>query len=1496
MSNPRHRLSAAELRVVGEGWKKFKVEYGLEKELRDSVASGSESDSFTNSRGTVDVMDVYKHLSAETHNGLIARLTLAGALHELSGVPLAFWDPILDVYEESDGIVNLKACMAGVATCTNANAESKLRFCFKLFANSSPVVDKVQVTKMFEAIYKMGDVHASLKKLLNYHKVSEDGSMLTRANSHRLQRSSQSFPSVQEEDEELDDRSPAQATADKVFDDVAMHSNQNNENGIAVHRKSKTPRGTSPLPNLIERRGSKSAGNTPRNMPATRSRTRAAASGGDENGVEADVKAALRGKKHKPLDYISFKDLYRAVAKIPLAVEHLTRVTAIAELELRSYPASRVEEAQIIYNLREEHSRLSIGDTVYVISAVWWRNWEDYTKYNVVADALRKGEEPSLPERPSMAESSLTADSIGSFSMASGGAFSPSMLQALSMNDRESHTSSQELTNPSSTLNIVFRPSLIDNSEIVTAESLTTLEPLLRKNLIENNDYVIVCGEVWKQLSAWYGGGPAIARRIIRRSMQRRQSLIGREYIKAKGTPATTMKGDTVATRVELYPLQLKISVVYAERWKRSTGGSKAGSTAAQSDVEEDVSPSKSTYDATSPRPTRAVYQLRRGGAHHRDNSLSLPRKREGAAPITRGHRRNRSTGNPTDNQELFARVATESDTFFVSKDTRGQPLVSVIRKRFDHILELGSETRLWNSFNEAKPELIENMDKTLEELAIVDGQRLVLEIRSIDTSWPLSSTTGKVPTMETVISPRSKGRSVSPSPLSPRSLLQVKRSEGEKTSRPTSPRRSSKVSVSTAPMGAGHVGFTNLGNTCFMNAALQCITHTPGIVSYFLNEGYERDLNPKNPLGMKGEIATEYAKVLRELWYSKYKEAVAPRKLKAVISRYAPQFDGYGQHDSQELLGFLLDGLHEDLNKIVTKPYMDAPETEGRPDDDVAEEFWEQHMRRNRSTIVFLFQGQLTSQVTCLSCSYKSKTFDPYTFLSLPVPKKARVSVKVWFVRADGRRYACKLAVLKSGTVRDLKHKMESLGGLDNLKAGRLQVAALQDKALSAIFAEDESIAKVLEAEQIVVYELTYFDPESHFILQVILRDVGTRRSILSLGSIEIVGIPLLVVMSKTITHKELYMAVKQVLKSHLVNYKALEREMETTVTSLPRNSVQQGFSRSESGRAVPDLLRLPYELKMTRKDGKACAQCTWIKGCTGCALEGDTELIDPLGDCTVAVDLVSPTNTTPTEREMVDHSSLEDAEPKSKSVDLESCMQSFSDYETLEEDSYFCSKEKDFKPAIKTLGVWRAPPVLIVHLKRFEYDSSGQCSKIDTMVNFPVDDLWDVSEFLGDARTRKNIDTAIFLSNLYQLYGVVHHLGGLHSGHYIAHVRDTVVQDPFMDIDSGGSGNSLNSSISSKKSQKTEPTSEWWCYDDSRCYPISSSEVMKKSAYLLFFQRVNGMDEQDEATPVVSQHIIDRTIKRLRRSSDTLRSSGASTASRSHKRRHLRDSCKQQ
>lgn len=124
-----------------------------------------------------------------------------------------------------------------------------------------------------------------------------------------------------------------------------------------------------------------------------------------------------------------------------------------------------------------------------------------------------------------------------------------------------------------------------------------------------------------------------------------------------------------------------------------------------------------------------------------------------------------------------------------------------------------------------------------------------------------------------------------------------------------------------------GVIGLRNHGNTCFINAILQCLNHTDLLAEYFVTDQYQSDLNRRSRLnirkfgGTKGEITEQLAELLKALWSSQY-EPEMTFKLKAVIDKYGTQYRGAAQHDAQEFLLWLLDKVHEDLNTATKKKY----------------------------------------------------------------------------------------------------------------------------------------------------------------------------------------------------------------------------------------------------------------------------------------------------------------------------------------------------------------------------------------------------------------------------------------------------------------------------------------------------------------------------------------------------------------------------------------------
>lgn len=192
--------------------------------------------------------------------------------------------------------------------------------------------------------------------------------------------------------------------------------------------------------------------------------------------------------------------------------------------------------------------------------------------------------------------------------------------------------------------------------------------------------------------------------------------------------------------------------------------------------------------------------------------------------------------------------------------------------------------------------------------------------------------------------------------------------------------------SYSSQPSAPGVVGLSNLGNTCFMDSMLQCMSNCQPLTEYFLSGDYINDINETNPIGTKGELARSYANFLDNLWKG-HSSVFTPSDFKHTIGRHAPRFAGYEQQDSSELMNYLLDGLHEDLNKIKNKPYIEGVNVEGKSLQEIANEYWNVHLARNTSKIVDIFCGQLRSHLVCPNCHNASDIFDPYYSLSLPIP-----------------------------------------------------------------------------------------------------------------------------------------------------------------------------------------------------------------------------------------------------------------------------------------------------------------------------------------------------------------------------------------------------------------------------------------------------------------------------------------------------------------------------
>ncbi|XP_006038247.2 ubiquitin carboxyl-terminal hydrolase 21 isoform X2 [Alligator sinensis] len=206
-----------------------------------------------------------------------------------------------------------------------------------------------------------------------------------------------------------------------------------------------------------------------------------------------------------------------------------------------------------------------------------------------------------------------------------------------------------------------------------------------------------------------------------------------------------------------------------------------------------------------------------------------------------------------------------------------------------------------------------------------------------------------------------------------------------------------------TLLLGSGHIGLRNLGNTCFMNAVLQCLSSTKPLRDYCLRKEFHQE-QPSASRAQQ-ELTEAFADVITALWHPDSTEAVNPGRFKAIFQKYVPSFTGYSQQDAQEFLKFFMDRLHVEINRKGRRTpsiLADAKRTsvledlDALSDDERANQMWKRYLEKEDSKIVDLFVGQLKSCLKCQACGYRSTTFEVFCDLSLPIPKKGFAGGKV--------------------------------------------------------------------------------------------------------------------------------------------------------------------------------------------------------------------------------------------------------------------------------------------------------------------------------------------------------------------------------------------------------------------------------------------------------------------------------------------------------------------
>uniref|UniRef100_A0A6I8NUR2 Ubiquitin carboxyl-terminal hydrolase n=1 Tax=Ornithorhynchus anatinus TaxID=9258 RepID=A0A6I8NUR2_ORNAN len=591
------------------------------------------------------------------------------------------------------------------------------------------------------------------------------------------------------------------------------------------------------------------------------------------------------------------------------------------------------------------------------------------------------------------------------------------------------------------------------------------------------------------------------------------------------------------------------------------------------------------------------------------------------------------------------------------------------------------------------------------------------------------------------------------------------------------SPHRRNMVDEEEAYRGQpGVCGLTNLGNTCFMNSALQCLSNVPPLTEYFLHNRYLEELNFCNPLGMKGEIAEAYADLVKQAW-SGHHRSVVPRMFKTKVGHFASQFLGYQQHDSQELLSFLLDGLHEDLNRVKKKEYVELRDAAGRPDQEVAEEAWRNHKRRNDSVIVDTFHGLFKSTLVCPECGKVSVTFDPFCYLSVPLPVSKERSMEVFFVSMDPRK-----------------------------KPEQMMVADVFSHRFYKIYQLEEALSCILDRDDIFIYEVSGGSgegPGEDVVLPVYLRERAPARDYSdSYYGLMLFGHPLLVSVPRdrlswdALYHILLHRLSRYVTRPDSEDEEEEEEEENSEEENLAPASPPSPGPANQPKRPCRPPPRPPRRRRRRRRRRKLLFSLQTVNSngtSDRASFSEDANGVSFNSQPYIAIDWdpeMKKRYYNEVEAEgYVKHDCMGYLLKKTP-VRLQECVDLFTTVETLEEENpWYCPTCKRHQLATKKLDLWALPEALIIHLKRFSYTKFSR-EKLDTLVEFPIRDL-DFSEFIIKPRTEADAPPC-----KYDLIAVSNHYGGLRDGHYTTFARNK---------DSG----------------------QWHYFDDSSVSPVSESQI---------------------------------------------------------------------
>ncbi|XP_046829167.1 uncharacterized protein LOC124428759 isoform X1 [Vespa crabro] len=507
-------------------------------------------------------------------------------------------------------------------------------------------------------------------------------------------------------------------------------------------------------------------------------------------------------------------------------------------------------------------------------------------------------------------------------------------------------------------------------------------------------------------------------------------------------------------------------------------------------------------------------------------------------------------------------------------------------------------------------------------------------------------------------------------------------------------------------------------------------------------------------------------------------------------------------------------------------------------PQDELeADKHWAKHLRCNNSIIVDTFQGQFKSTVICAVCKHVSVTYEPFMYLSVPLPRAMEKQLTVTYVPAYGARpVRCVVSLNKQSRVGKLKEELLHTLEKDTISLSNIALAEVLENHIAKVLNDDTLLRHVNDTNRsIYAFELTD-PPDACTTISDSGGDRLTEAESCQRSTVANEAIHCTICFDESDVDMRKHgennctfvicdTCIESYSKTQVDSNKCPVCNTYITAftkvdhTGRPRPVVRilnvplvlrhdTTYEASNNLKSTnlfghPYLIRLPsrvnakdlydvvkknvpqeghYTVHFVDGKGHHCSRCMYNNPCKGCNVP-ESGIVTLQNSDNLAVRY---TEHVPKIACPIDHGSIT---KQHDPLSLYECLQAFSQSETLDEHNpWFCPKCERNQCATKTLTVHRYPKFLIVYLKRFVF---YECTslKLDDKVTFPL-----VNLSVG--------------RHLYDLYACVCHFGGVSAGHYTAYAKN-----PHTDV--------------------------WYYYNDEVTSKQIPQEEDFSNAYILFYSR---------------------------------------------------------